>query len=363
VTLPCYSILSQSRVYLWAHINMAVRKVDIDVFLRERERVPVLDVRSPGEYAEGHLISALSFPLFTDEERKIIGTLYKQEGKKPAIKKGLDITGPKMKGFIEEAEALKSETLALYCWRGGMRSGSMAWLLDQYGFNVLLLEGGYKTYRKRIVDFFEQPLPLQVLTGYTGSKKTHLLHLLGENGEQIVDIEALARHQGSSFGNQKSTSQPTTEQFQNLLFEEFRKLDLTKPVWVEDENMKIGRVNMPEGLHRQKNTSPHVFLEIDKGERVAFLMEDYGNLTVDQLVSATESISRKLGRQNTDEAIEYIRQGDLGKAAEIILTYYDARYHKSISGKKHLIREHVRISMKELKEVPKRLIRKQEHEV
>ena len=317
-------------------------------FLFLDPEVPILDVRSPGEYETGHIPNALSFPLFSDDERAMVGTLYKQESKKKAVKKGLEIVGPKMVDFIEEAEKFNSSKLAIYCWRGGMRSESMAWLLGQYGFETIVLEGGYKAYRNTLHTFFDQKLPLKVVTGYTGSKKTAFLHLLKAKGEQVVDLEGLAQHQGSRFGNEKSRDQPATEHFQNLVYQEFMRFDLNKTIWVEDESMRIGQVSLMENFYKQKNESAHVFIEIEKSQRVEFLIEDYGALSKEQLSGATQAISKKLGHDNATKAIDAIIENDLKTAVEIILTYYDRQYHKSISSKEHLIEGHYKIDIKKL---------------
>ena len=331
-------------------------RVQIADFLSQTTSLPILDVRSPGEYQTGHLPKAISFPLFSDEERTEIGTLYKQEGKKVAVLKGLKIVGPKMPGFIERAEDLNSSIVGLYCWRGGMRSESMAWLLDQYGIDTVVLEGGYKAYRKQLFEFFDQKLPLRVITGYTGSKKTALLNCLKEKGEQIIDLEGHAQHQGSSFGNKKCKNQPTTEHFQNLVYENFRVFDLNKPIWIEDESMRIGQVSLMENLYELKNESQHIFLEIDKAQRVDFLLEDYGCLSKDELIDATNSIRKKLGSERTSLAIENIKTGDLRIAVEIILTYYDRQYDKSISRKKHLIENHYHVDINNLDALANELV-------
>lgn len=319
--------------------------LNLEDFQTQSEFIPILDVRSPSEFKMGHIPSAISFPLFLDNEHTIVGTLYKKKGKKAAVKKGLEIVSTKMIQFIQKAEELKTSTLALYCWRGGMRSESMAWLLQQYGIKPLVLEGGYKAYRNELHRFFDQKFLLQVVTGYTGSKKTKLLHLLKANGAQVVDLEELAGHQGSSFGNKKSVNQPTTEHFQNLVYQEFMGLDLNQKIWIEDESMRIGQVSLMENFYRQKNTSPHVFIEIEKSQRIEFLIEEYGLLSKGQLLDATHSIAKKLGYDNTAKAIAAISASDLKTAVEIILTYYDRQYHKSISNKKDFIKEHYKIDI------------------
>ena len=345
----------------FAELDMT--RLPIDDFLAKSTAVPMLDVRSPAEYESGHIPHATSFPLFSNEERAIIGTLYKQQGRQPAIQKGLELVEPKMTGFVEAAEKLGSDTIALYCWRGGMRSESMAWLLEQHGFNTIVLHKGYKAYRGQMLAFFEQNLPLHVITGYTGSKKTELLHLLQEKGEQVVDLEGLAGHQGSSFGNQKSKQQPTTEHFQNLVFEEFRKFDLNRPIWIEDESMHIGQVSLIEPLYHQKNASPHFVIEIEKEQRVDFLVEDYGGLSKEQLIAATTAIRKKLGGDKANLAIDHILAGNLREAATIILTYYDARYHKTISNKEDKIRERFRVDINALPELVDVLIKRRKHVV
>ncbi len=328
-------------------------------FLEQLGDHPVLDVRSPGEHRLGHIPGSISLPLFSDRERAVIGTTYKQVGKKEAIKEGLDIVGPKMRSYVEQAEALESDTLALYCWRGGMRSESMAWLLERYGFKTVVLDGGYKAFRRLVNQFFMTPLNLVVLTGYTGSQKTRFLKMLREEGAQVIDLEGWAQHQGSIFGNEKSQGQPSTEHFQNLLFAAFRELDTRRTIWVEDESFSIGRVNLPEGLFQQMRRSPHVFLDIDKAERIEFLVQDYGGLDTNALVEATRQISKRLGYDHAQEAVDLIEKGNLAKAAEIILTYYDSRYKKNIERKGDLIKAQYHLRPPELPLLAKELAKEE----
>ncbi len=341
--------------------NFGMKRKPIDEFLNYQTSVPVLDVRSPGEFRLGHIPGSESLPLFSDRERAVIGTTYKQVGKKEAIKEGLDIVGPKMRSFIEQAEALGSDTLALYCWRGGMRSESMAWLLERYGFKTVVLEGGYKAYRRALSQFFMSPLNLTVLTGYTGSQKTRFLAMLREEEAQVIDLEGWAQHQGSIFGNEKSDSQPSTEHFQNLLFSAFKELDVNRTIWVEDESFSIGRVNLPEGLFQQMRSSPHVFLDVDKADRIEFLVQDYGGLETAALIEATRQISKRLGYDHAQEAVDLIEKGRLAEAAAIILTYYDSRYKKNIERKKDLIKMHYRLRSTELPLLAKQLSGQEKH--
>ena len=311
--------------------------IDVVGFLRGEGTSPILDVRSPSEFAHGHIPGAVSFPLFSDEERAIVGTTYKQKGQQQAVKIGLEITGPKMVDFITKAEVLGSKSFRVHCWRGGMRSESVSWLLQQYGFETQLLEGGYKAYRQELLRYFSEDLPLRVVTGYTGSGKTRLLHELASAGEQVIDLEGYANHQGSSFGNQNCDEQPTTEQFQNDLFDAFMKLDQKRTIWLEDESICIGRVSLPEPLFTQMNASPHVQIDVQKSIRIENLMRDYGQIDKAKLAVATRSITKKLGHKKAEAALGHIEVGEMQEAASIILTYYDSSYRKSVERKAALI--------------------------
>ncbi|MBK9737182.1 MAG: tRNA 2-selenouridine(34) synthase MnmH [Saprospiraceae bacterium] len=192
---------------------------------------PMIEVRSPSEYIHAHIPGAISIPLFSDEERAVVGTIYKQESREAAIKTGSDYFGPKMRNIVEQVEMLTSntthqsnKTILVHCWRGGMRSGAIAWLLDLYGFKVYLLIGGYKKFRNWVLTQFDIPYPFNVLAGYTGSGKTKLLTSLENQGFKIIDLEGLAKHKGSAFGNIGMPEQPSQEMLKNLLATElFRK--------------------------------------------------------------------------------------------------------------------------------------------
>ncbi|MBK8554971.1 MAG: tRNA 2-selenouridine(34) synthase MnmH [Lewinellaceae bacterium] len=213
------------------------------------ERV-LLDVRSPGEYAQGHIPGAFSFPLFSDEERARVGTTYKQANPEAALLLGLDLVGPKMGHFVVEALKLsRNKKLAVHCWRGGQRSKSMAWLLRLAGCDVVTLNGGYKAFRHEALDQYHlHPYNLRVVGGRTGSGKTKVLQALRDMGEQIIDLEGLAHHKGSAFGAIGEQEQPSVEQFENDLFFALRALDPQKRIWIENESRSIGRVYIPTGF-------------------------------------------------------------------------------------------------------------------
>ena len=315
---------------------MAVRPLDIEKFLELSELHPVLDVRSPGEYHHAHIPGAHSFPLFDDNERKEVGTTYKQQSREQAIKIGLDFFGPKMRPMVEQAEAIAeksgSRTLLVHCWRGGMRSGGVAWLLDLYGFNVHTLVGGYKSFRRWSLEQFEKEYPLQLIGGYTGSGKTDLLNALQLKGGAVLDLEGLAHHKGSAFGNIGQPEQPTQEHFENKLALSLRNIQKARPnrIWVEDESQRIGRVNIPGSFWQLMRRSPVSFLEIPFEERLKYIVKGYGFLDTERLIDATDRIRKKLGDKNATEAIDHISVGQILPAFEILLRYYDKMYLKSL---------------------------------
>ncbi len=306
-------------------------ETDIPGFLNSG--LPLIDVRSPGEYAKGHIPGAVPIPLFTDEERALIGTLYTRVSAARAMEAGLEIAGPKREWYLEEAHKVAPEgAVVVHCWRGGLRSHSFARHLEENGFHkVGVITGGYKAYRHAVLAFFEQSLNLRILGGYTGSGKTEILSALATLGEQTVDLEAFASHKGSSFGAIGCGIQPTTEQFENNLYEEFRKLDPTRPVWLEDESHNIGGVNLPLTLWRQMQNSPLLFLRIPREVRASYLVTGYAGFGLKPLEEAITRISRRLGNENSARALELLSQGYTREAAMVILTYYDKSYEKAMA--------------------------------
>lgn len=314
---------------------MAIEKIHIEQFLELAKQHPVLDVRSPGEYKHAHIPGACSLPLFTDEERKIVGTAYKQENREQAIKLGLDFFGVKMRKMVEEVEQLSSnsKTVLVHCWRGGMRSAGVAWLLDLYGFKVFTLAGGYKKYRNYVLDTFRLPFQFNILGGYTGSGKTELLKALKERGEKVIDLEGIANHKGSAFGNIGMPPQPGQEMFENLLAKELRKSlesQPESPVWLEDESQRIGLVNIPGELWKTMRQSPVYFLDIPFEERLKHIVQEYGQLAPEKLADAIGRISQKLGNLNAKTAILLLNEGKITESFDILLKYYDKHYFKSL---------------------------------
>ena len=297
-------------------------------FLQKASEIPVIDVRSPGEFDRAHIPGAVNIPLFTNEERALVGTKYKNAGKDSAVLLGLEMVGPKLAEFVKKAKKLSPEKQVLvHCWRGGMRSGSFAWLLETAGFQVNILLGGYKSYRNLVLDSFEKPLHLVVLGGKTGSAKTETLHELAKKGEQTIDLEGLANHQGSAFGAIGQNPQPTSEALENNLYEILSKLDLNKRIWIEDESKNIGNCNLPNALFQQMRAAKVLFLNIPVESRIPFLVEKYALYGVDdELKASLDRIQKRLGGQHHKAATLALANKDYAEVARITLEYYDKGY-------------------------------------
>lgn len=311
---------------------MSIRPLTPENFLQQAAQCPVFDARSPSEYARGHIAGAYSLPLFSDGERHEIGILYKQKGRECAVMRGLEIVGPRLTDYIAEVRSCTdARQILVHCWRGGMRSESLAWLLGKVGYRVGLLKGGYKAYRKTVLAGFETPLRLLVVGGMTGSGKTEILHNLQRRGAQIVDLEGLANHKGSAFGAVDAGGQPTGEQFENDLFGALYPLDPQQPIWVEDESRKIGQVTIPEAFFRQMRGAAVLRVHVPRETRVARLCSDYGAVAPEKLSAAVQAISKRLGGDRTRIALGAIAGGDYATATHAILDYYDKTYLFGIS--------------------------------
>lgn len=288
----------------------------------------VLDVRSPGEYAHGRLPGAVSLPLFDDEERAEVGTLYKQVSPDEALLRGLDIAGGKMRSLVEAARAAApAGRVVVHCWRGGQRSGSVAWLLRRAGMEVAQLEGGYKAFRKYARTYLATSgHRFRVLSGPTGSKKTEVLRAMQRRGAAVIDLEALARHKGSSFGALGEPPQPTTEQFENQLFAALRALPTREPVWLEDESRMIGTVYQPDEFYHRLTAAPVTELLLPLEWRVDHLVTTYAGFGDEELQTAFRRIRKKLGGQHLSTALDAIDTQDYAAAARVALVYYDKAY-------------------------------------
>ncbi len=255
---------------------MAVRILDVEEFLVHAERMPVADVRSPGEFLSGHIPGAVNIPLFSDSQRESVGIKYKKEGRIPAIMEGVKLISPSLTTKLDRAIRLaKDGNLLVHCWRGGMRSEAMAWLFSLGGLEIEVLKGGYKQYRHHILESLSKKRKMIVLGGMTGSSKTHILRNLKEKGSPVIDLEGLANHKGSAFGSLGQLPQPTTEHFANLLYNELRTIDPETPFWLEDESRNIGTVFLPDAFYSTMQDSHVILLMMDIKTRLPRLMEEY----------------------------------------------------------------------------------------
>lgn len=310
-----------------------VHQLPVNEFFEKSHTLPVIDVRSPGEFTHAHIPGAVNIPLFDNDERAQVGTRYKQAGKDHAVLMGLEFVGPKLADFVKQAKKLNPQNreVLVHCWRGGMRSGSFAWLLDTAGLTASILSGGYKAYRNLVLDSFAEPRNLIILGGKTGSGKTDILKELARQGEQIVDLEGLAHHKGSTYGAIGQLPQPATEQFENVLFSGFKSLDSTRRIWLEDESRSIGSCFIPMSLWQQMRLAPVAFVDVPKEIRVTRLVAEYTGIDHTLLVEATERIQKRLGGKVTKEALDALVRHDYATVADLTLDYYDKAYLHGLS--------------------------------
>jgi tRNA 2-selenouridine synthase len=302
-------------------------KIQIETFLTLSSSIPIIDVRSPGEYNKGHIPGSFNIPLFNDEERVEVGTKYKKEGRGKAILTGLNLIGPSMADKLSKALTLaRNNKLLVHCWRGGMRSESMAWLFSLGGIETEVLEGGYKSYRNYVLHKLSGPYRMIVLGGLTGSGKTLILKYLKTDGNNVIDLEGLANHKGSAFGALGQSHQPSSEYYSNILFDEWKKSDFNKEIWVEDESKSIGSIFVPDQIYDKMQNSPVIAIIMNIKKRIPRLIEEYSIYPKEKLIASVQRISKRLGGDKTRDAIEAIENDDFEKAIEITLAYYDKAY-------------------------------------
>jgi tRNA 2-selenouridine synthase len=334
---------------------MPVERIDLENFLTLSLKNPVLDVRSPAEFLHAHIPGAFSVPIFTDEQRAIIGTAYVQQSRQMAVDYGLNYFSERMKiipaevlnilNGLKKDDASPSNSLLIHCWRGGMRSDAVAWLLNLYGYKIYVLQGGYKAFRRWALLQFEKKYSLNILGGFAGSGKTQMLKELKRRGKTIIDLEGIARHKGSAFGALGEGSQPSHEMFENLLAIELWKIE-NEPanengqakkqfheIWLEDESVHIGRVGIPKVFWQQMRNSPLYFLDIPFEERVKYIVSHYGAFETEELINCVLKIQKRLGGLNTKNVIRFFKEEKLPEAFSILLRYYDKMYGDSLQNR------------------------------
>jgi tRNA 2-selenouridine synthase len=319
-----------------------VTKLPAEDFLKKLriEKVLLLDARSPSEYNQAHIPGAISFPLLDDTQRQEVGITYKQRGKEAAVIKGFDLAGGQFGEFIKKAKGLLPKTsgdkpmspatIYMYCWRGGLRSRIMSWVLSMGGFNIILLEDGYKAYRNRALDILSKDRRLIILGGKTGCGKTEMLTHLSKAGEQTICLESIANHRGSAFGALGMKPQPRNEHFENILTEELERLDANRYAWIENESQSIGSIVLQKIFFEKMRVAPVIEMEVDKTVRIKRILDEYGKFPVHELIACTKKIEQRLGGQRTQDAMEALKTGNLEKWINEILYYYDKAYQHGI---------------------------------
>ena len=303
--------------------------------------LPLLDLRSPSEFARGHIPGAHNFPVFSDEERAQVGTAHARSGHDAAVHVGLTVLGPQLAGKLSQARHLictgkrGAQQVLVHCWRGGQRSASMAWLLELGGFTVHLLTGGYKAYRTHVRESLAAPAKVFVLGGMTGCGKTAILHEMRRLGAQVVDLEGLAGHRGSAFGGVGLGTQPGNEHVDNAIHALWRRFDRSRPIWMEDEGRRIGTVTLSEELALQMDAGRFVLVELPRALRLQRLVRLYADADSagadpqalrEELVQGFMRISDRLGSEACTRCCEAVRAGRFLEAADRVLDYYDKGY-------------------------------------
>jgi len=307
-------------------MSKSINRADFLECLKDGDNL-VLDGRSPKEFAHAHIPGAINVPLLNDAQREIVGITYKKEGREAAVLKGFELVGPHFADIIRKVQGLApKKELFIYCWRGGMRSGILSWLLSTAGFKVSRLDEGYKSYRSLVLETLLIPRNIIILGGKTGSGKTELLHHLSELGEQTVDLEKLAAHKGSSFGALGQPHQPSNEQFENLLFTELSKLEVNQPLWLENESRSIGSVKIPDSLFNQMRVARVVAVDIPIEVRKQRILEEYGNFPKIKLKECSARLEKRLGGLRTKLCLEALEENRMGAWLDYLLEYYDETY-------------------------------------
>ncbi|MEN9523097.1 MAG: hypothetical protein RL065_1474 [Bacteroidota bacterium] len=296
----------------------------------------VIDARSEDEFLHAHLPKSINIPLLNNNERKIVGTLYKGKGRQAAVLKGLEMVGPRFDKIISIIiKEANGKAVIIYCWRGGMRSQILAWLCGLAGLKVLVIDGGYKSYRRWCMGYLNRQLQLNVLGGATGSGKTKILNQL-KPYVQVLDLEALASHRGSAFGSLGQGEQPSNEAFENSIAFQLFKFDLSKIIWVENESRLIGRVKIPDSLYNQLVNAPLLRLKVNKFDRIQNIIDDYGSFSIDELILCTKKLDKRMGGYDNARAIALLETGDKRGWVELMLDYYDKQYEYSLTTQNHV---------------------------
>ena len=296
----------------------------------------VIDVRSPSEYQADHIPGAINLPVLTDAERAEVGTIYVQDSRFKARRLGAAYVSKNIGKHLLEKLASKPRDFRplMYCWRGGMRSNSMATILGAIGWRGSVLEGGYQTWRRMVVSELREPGPsfnFIVLDGQTGSGKTRILELLSQHGIQSLDLEGLANHRGSVFGGFEDRPQPTQKMFESLVWDELSQVDPARPVVVEAESSLIGRISLPERLMQSMKVAKCIEVTATVAKRARFLCTAYSDIIAcpERLTCAIERLRPFHSRNHVENWLKLAEAAEFeALAGELMLHHYDPLYNK-----------------------------------
>lgn len=287
-----------------------------------------IDVRCPREFTKGHFTKAINIPLFSDNQYEKIGQTYKKIGRESATEMGLKYASKSSTSILNQISNLNSKNIIIYCARGGMRSKGFQLLLDNAGHHSFRIERGYKSIRAHTLDSYKSKREVVVIAGSTGTGKTDLLHQMKKDGHNVIDLEHLANHRGSAFGDLGLSEQSTQQQFENDLSSCWLDTDENKPVFIESESRRIGRVTIPPDIWAQMLNGIYLKIDMNINRRIKNLIKDYGHHSKNDLVTRIHRISKKLGGQKTKIAIDLIEKNNLTKLCELLLdSYYDKMYY------------------------------------
>lgn len=313
--------------FFYLEPKMIEKLISLEEFWSLREQLPLIDARSEAEFLQSHIPQSINIPILTNSERTEVGTLYKQKGALDATIKGFELVGPRFHQIQKKAtELFPKQKIIVYCWRGGMRSQILSWLLGMVGFEVFRLKGGYKTYRNYTFDEVRKPWNLLVLGGKTGVGKTRLLKALEDKNEQVLDLEDLANHKGSAFGGIGQQPQPSVEQFENLMAEKLRQFNSNETIWLENESRRIGKIIINDQFFNLMGCSPLIDIIKSEEERIQLIKEEYASLPKEELIKAINRLKKKLGGLRTTTAIEDIINDHHESWISNLLIYYDKTY-------------------------------------
>ncbi|MAJ44110.1 MAG: tRNA 2-selenouridine(34) synthase MnmH [Candidatus Marinimicrobia bacterium] len=316
-----------------------IKTIEIDSAIKVSNAIWI-DVRCNREYNKGHYTKSKNIPLFSDIEFDHLGKVYKKYGKKKAIKIGYEFILKSKLNTLKQISNYKESKLFIYCARGGLRSRAFYYLLFENNYDSQIINNGYKAIRGSVFDSFYERKRIMLIGGYTGSNKTLIINQMSKNNINTINLEKLANHKGSAFGDLGIESQATQQQFENDLSYYWLRLKKNKTVFIESESRTIGKVVIPEQIWHQMNNSFYLRINMRIERRIENLISEYGNFSSEQLKIRLERISNKLGDKNYKIALKYIKNGDLVELCNLLLNnYYDKMYNYSVNKRKTKISE------------------------